>query len=140
MSIFKRLKIKKTLIYKVWGFKERLLETATTVVDILTLKKGSFCSWHYHDFKYNLFVVLEGKILIETDDYTKVLLKGEYYAVPPKLNHRFVANVEAKIMEVMYTNPVLEDDIIRLKQGGLIINGKELTEDEIKKKDKDENK
>ena len=128
--------MKKNLIYKVWGYKERLLETATTVVDILTLKKGGFCSWHYHDFKYNLFVVLEGKIQIEEDNYTKLLCKGEYYAVSPKLNHRFVAKEKAKIMEVMYTNPVLEKDIIRLRQGGLIINNEYLTEDEIKKKDK----
>jgi quercetin dioxygenase-like cupin family protein len=116
-----------------------MLKTATTVVDLLALKKGGFCSWHYHDFKYNLFIVLEGKVLIETDDYTKVLIKEEYYAVPPKLNHRFVAKEKSKIMEVMYTKPVLEDDIIRLRQGGLIIDNKELTEDEIKKKDKDEN-
>ena len=37
-------------------------------------------------------------------------------------------------MEVMYTNPVLEDDIIREKQGGLIINNDYITEDELKKK------
>lgn len=122
-------------ILKIWGFKYRLLETATTVVDLLTLKKGGFCSWHYHDFKYNLFIVLEGKILIETEDYTKVLLKNDYYAVSPKIKHRFIAKSKAKLMEVMYTNPVLEDDIIREKQGGLIINDKYVTEDEIKQKE-----
>jgi quercetin dioxygenase-like cupin family protein len=117
-----------------------MLETATTVVDLLTLKKGGFCSWHYHDFKYNLFVVLEGRVLIETEDYTKVLLNNDYYAVEPKMKHRFIAKSKAKLIEVMYTNPVLEDDIIRLKQGGLIINNDYITEDEIKQKDKNANK
>jgi len=126
--------MKKKLIHKIWGFKIRLLETATTVVDVLTLKKGGFCSWHYHDFKYNLFVVLDGTLLVETDNYTKLLEKGTSYAVPPKLKHRFVAKTNAQIMEIMYTNPVLENDIIREKQGGRIINGKYVTEDEIKKK------
>ena len=124
----------KNKIIKVWGFKYRLLETATTVVDVLTLKKGGFCSWHYHDFKYNLFIVLEGKVIIETDDYTKVLIKGEYYAVAPKIKHQFIAKSKAKLMEVMYTNPVLEDDIIRERQGGLIIDDEYITEDELKKK------
>jgi mannose-6-phosphate isomerase-like protein (cupin superfamily) len=128
------------LIYKIWGFKIRLLETATTVVDILTLKRGGFCSWHYHDFKYNLFIVLSGRVLIETEDYTKVLLNNDYYAVEPKMKHRFIAKSKAKLIEVMYTNPVLEDDIIRLKQGGLIINNDYITEDEIKQKDKNANK
>jgi quercetin dioxygenase-like cupin family protein len=106
----------------------------------LALKKGGFCSWHYHDFKYNLFIVLEGKVLIETEDYTKVLLNNDYYAVEPKMKHRFIAKSKAKLIEVMYTNPVLEDDIIRLKQGGLIINNDYITEDEIKQKDKNANK
>ena len=125
-------------IVKVWGFKYRLLETATTVVDVLTLKKGGFCSWHYHDFKYNLFIVLEGKVNIVRETKkgikTKTLLKGEYYAVAPKIQHQFVSKEKSKIMEVMYTNPVLEDDIIRLKQGGLIIDDEYITEDELKKK------
>ena len=131
--------MKNKLIYKVWGFKIRMLETATTVVDLLTLKKGGFCSWHYHDFKYNLFIVLEGKVLIETEDYTKVLVKNDYYAVSPKIKHRFIAKSKAKLMEVMYTNPVLEDDIIRLHQGGLIIDDVYITEDDLNKKDDDEN-
>ena len=130
---------KSNLIYKVWGFKIRMLETATTVVDLLTLKKGGFCSWHYHDFKYNLFIVLEGKVLIETEDYTKVLAKNDYYAVSPKIKHRFITKSKAKLIEVMYTNPVLEDDIIRLHQGGLIIDDVYITEDDLKKKDKDDN-
>ena len=126
-------------IVKVWGFKYRLLETATTVVDVLTLKKGGFCSWHYHDFKYNMFIVLEGKVNIVRDTKegvkTKTLRKGESYAVAPKIQHQFVAKEKAKIMEVMYTNPVLEDDIIRLRQGGLIIDDEYISEDELKKKE-----
>ena len=125
-------------ILKVWGYKYRLLETATTVVDVLTLKKGGFCSWHYHEFKYNMFIVLEGKVNIVRDTKkgvkTITLLKGEYYAVNPKIQHQFVSKQKSKMMEVMYTNPVLEDDIIRLRQGGLIIDNEYITEDEIKRK------
>jgi len=125
------------IIKKVWGIRERLLETSTVVVDRLTLEPNSFCSWHYHEFKYNMFIILEGELCIELDaKKPKCLIKDEQYIVEPKIKHRFVTlNSSAKIMEVMYTKPVLEDDIIRSIQGGKIINNQYITEDELNKDD-----
>jgi quercetin dioxygenase-like cupin family protein len=122
---------------KIWGFRERLLETTTVVVDRLTLEKNSFCSWHYHEFKYNMFIVLEGELCLELEgEERKWMIKDEHYIVDPKIKHRFITEeVPAKIMEVMYTKPVLEDDIIRSIQGGKIIDNVYITEDELKKRE-----
>lgn len=116
---------------KIWGKKERLLETATVVVDRLYLDENSFCSWHYHDFKYNMFIVLSGEVAIEIENDTVIVRKDEQYIVHPKIKHRFIARTNATAIEVMYTKPVLEDDIIRDKQGGKIVNGRFVTEDEL---------
>jgi len=128
--------MKKNILKKVWGIRERLLETSTVVVDRLTLESNSFCSWHYHEFKYNMFIVLEGELCLELEgEERKWLIKDESYIVEPKIKHRFITEeVPAKIMEVMYTKPVLEDDIIRSIQGGKIIDNIYITEDELKKK------
>jgi quercetin dioxygenase-like cupin family protein len=118
---------------KIWGFRERLLETTTVVVDRLTLDNNSFCSWHYHEFKYNMFIVLDGVIYLELENKdTIVIVKDGQYIVEPKIQHRFVTkNFPAIIMEVMYTKPVLEDDIIRLIQGGKIVNDKYIVENDL---------
>ena len=118
---------------KIWGVRERLLETTTVVVDRLTLEADSFCSWHYHEFKYNMFIVLSGAIFLELENKdTVVIIQNEQYIVEPKIQHRFVTKgFPAIIMEVMYTKPVLEDDIIRLVQGGKIVNDKYIVENDL---------
>lgn len=120
------------MIDKIWGKKKRLLETSTVVVDMLFLDKDSFCSWHYHDFKYNMFIVLEGEVSIELENRIIDLSKDGNYIVEPKIKHRFISHSNAKAIEVMYTKPVLEDDIIRSKQGGKIIDNKYISEDDLK--------
>lgn len=116
---------------KIWGKKERLIETASTVVDLLTLEKDSFCSWHYHDFKYNMFFVLEGIVEIKMETDLKMLDAHSFFVVEPKIKHQFIARSDAKLLEIMFTKPVLEQDIIRLVQGGKIVNGQAYTEDEL---------
>jgi len=116
---------------KIWGKKERLIETASTVVDLLTLEKDSFCSWHYHDFKYNMFFVLEGIVEIKMETDLKMLDAHSFFVVEPKIKHQFIARSDAKLLEIMFTKPVLEQDIVRLMQGGKFINGQMYTEKEL---------
>ena len=116
---------------KIWGKKERLIETASTVVDLLTLESDSFCSWHYHDFKYNMFFVLEGIVEIRMEKESKILDAHSFFVVEPKIKHQFIARSDAKMLEIMFTKPVLEQDIIRFVQGGKFINGIAYTEDEL---------
>jgi len=125
--------MKNNILKKIWGIRERLMENSTVVVDRLTLEADSFCSWHYHDFKYNMFIVLEGIIYLELENKdTVVIVKDEQYIVDPKIQHRFVTkDFPAIIMEIMYTKPVLEDDIIRLVQGGKIVNDKYIVENDL---------
>ena len=118
---------------KIWGNKIRLVETPTVVVDLLTIKPNSFCSFHHHDYKYNMFFILEGIVTIqqEKDSYI-VLRQYDNFVVEPKTKHQFIATTKAKMLEIMYTKPVLEEDIIRICQGGKIIKGRFVTENEIK--------
>jgi len=120
---------------KIWGSKIRLLETPTVVVDLLALDKNSFCSWHYHEFKYNMFFVLEGIVEINLQHKSKTIDRYKYYIVEPKIKHQFITKGKATMLEIMYTKSVLEQDIIREIQGGKIINGKHITEDKLNKKD-----
>jgi quercetin dioxygenase-like cupin family protein len=120
---------------KIWGSKIRLLETSAIVVDLLTLEEDGICSWHYHDFKYNMFFVLEGIVEIKLESHCETLGIYDHYVVEPKIKHQFIAKSNGKMLEIMYTKPVLEGDIIREIQGGKIINGKFITENELIKRD-----
>jgi dTDP-4-dehydrorhamnose 3,5-epimerase-like enzyme len=125
---------------KVWGKKDTIFRENNVAVDILYLKKNTFCSWHYHNTKYNKFVVLSGKIRIEfkdskmTGDYGIELDKisgFDYAIVNPEKEHRFVVLEDSVVIEIMYTDkdkPLYDDDIVRSKQGGKIIDGKEIRE------------
>jgi dTDP-4-dehydrorhamnose 3,5-epimerase-like enzyme len=125
---------------KVWGKKDTIFKENNVAVDILYLKKNTFCSWHYHSTKYNKFVVQSGRIRIEIIDpsmpkgYGVELDKDsgyDYVIVNPKKEHRFVVLEDSVVIEIMYTdkdNPLYDDDIVRSKQGGKIVDGKEIRE------------
>ena len=52
-------------IEKDWGFRTRIHETPTFVLDRLHLKPGGFCTVHYHQQKYNKFYLESGTVQIE---------------------------------------------------------------------------
>jgi len=125
---------------KVWGKKRTMFKGNNVQIDILYLKKDTFCSWHYHNTKYNKFVVQNGRIRVEIID--QQMPKGygveldrdsgyDYVIVNPKKEHRFVALEDAVVIEIMYTDKdktLYNDDIVRSSQGGKIIDGKEIRE------------
>lgn len=129
---------------KVWGTKENIFESNinNVKIDILYLKKDTFCSWHYHNTKYNKFRVLSGKISIKIENpFEKMIIddiilspKISGFTVVPTIKHQFIALEDSVVIEIMYTvnNQLLyDDDIVRLKQGGKIIDGIEVRECEL---------
>jgi len=50
---------------KVWGYKFTLFTWKNGQIDLLLLKSNSFCSWHYHIFKINVFLTIFGIVFIE---------------------------------------------------------------------------
>jgi len=124
-------------INKIWGTRRRILLTDNSEIDLLYLKKDSFCSTHNHKQKSNKFVVISGKVRIETEFAQQILKKNDSFTVKPPLIHRFFALEDSVMVELAFTSnniKINENDILRISQGGLIINGKEMTENELREK------
>lgn len=122
-------------IHKVWGERRRILLTNQTEIDVLYLKKDHFCSTHSHKYKINRFVVVSGAVKIETEYGDTILTKNESWEVNPPILHRFIALEDSIMIELAFVNKgkINPDDINRLSQGGKIVNGKELTLNNLKK-------
>jgi len=123
-------------VFKIWGERRRLLLTEATEIDLVYLKGESFCSTHRHENKINKFYLVSGKVQIETEFGTKVLRADESWEVRPPGIHRFKALMPSVMIELAYVEQGYIDplDIVRFKQGGRIVEGIELTEDELRKR------
>lgn len=110
---------------KIWGQTETLLKTPMIEVHRIRINPGSFCSMHKHEFKWNMFYVIEGRLFIEVRknnyDLTDVteLNSGQYTSVKPNEYHRFVTKDQfVEALEIYYLNYIGED-IIRETIGGI---------------------
>lgn len=121
-------------ILKIWGERRRLLLTNQTEIDLLYLNKDHYCSTHKHVKKSNKFFVVEGKVKINTEFGDKILEKNESWTVNAPVKHRFMALEDSVMIELAFVNKgkISPDDINRERQGGKILNGVEMTEDEMR--------
>jgi len=122
--------------FKIWGQRRRILLTPTSEIDLLTVNKNCFCSKHSHAKKINKFVVVKGKVRIESEYGSVILRAGESFEVRPPLIHRFFAVEDSVMVELAYVEKgkIDPNDINRLSQGGRIVKGKEMTLVEMRKK------
>jgi len=68
----------------------------------LKLKKDTRCSWHTHQAKYNLFVVIHGVVGILTE-YGEILLHaGQEFTTSPGEWHEFRVYEDSEMIEEMY--------------------------------------
>lgn len=66
--------------------------------DVMVVKvKGEFV-WHAHPDTDDFFLVLDGRLTIETEQGAVELGPGELYVVPKGVQHRPVAQEEAHIL------------------------------------------
>ncbi len=123
-------------IHKVWGQRRRILLTDTIEADLLYLTKDCFCSTHNHKNKINKFIVISGKIRIDTEYGKALLFAKQSWVVEPPLVHRFYALENSVMIELAYVNDgkIDSNDINRISQGGRIVKGKEMTLDEMREK------
>ncbi|MEE9245930.1 MAG: cupin domain-containing protein, partial [Gemmatimonadota bacterium] len=56
--------------------------------------------WHHHDNTDELFLVLEGELLLQLRDRDVRLRKGEMFVVPRGVEHKPVADEEAHLMTI----------------------------------------
>ena len=66
--------------------------------DIMVVKVEGDFVWHSHPETDDFFLVLEGEIVIETEEGDVPLKKGEIYVVPKGVDHRPVAKTEAHLL------------------------------------------
>jgi mannose-6-phosphate isomerase-like protein (cupin superfamily) len=79
---------------------------------LFKLAKGTGATnWHKHDDQDELFIVYEGRLVIELRDRDVDLITGEMFIVPRGIEHRPVAHGEAHILVVGST-------ITSTKEGG----------------------
>jgi mannose-6-phosphate isomerase-like protein (cupin superfamily) len=85
---------------KVWGSTEVLLKTPLFEMHRLSILPNAECSNHKHQFKWNGFFVVSGRlsILVERNDYALTdvteLGPGEFTTVRPGEFHRFRTGAE----------------------------------------------
>jgi mannose-6-phosphate isomerase-like protein (cupin superfamily) len=61
--------------------------------------EGEFV-WHKHDDTDEVFIIVEGEMLLELRDGSVPLKEGDLFVVPKGVEHKPVANKECKIMLV----------------------------------------
>ncbi len=119
---------------KIWGIVNTLFESDHCKIDHLYIRKDTACSLHYHNKKFNRFILLKGNVHIITDLGDYQLKLDEPFDIEPAIIHQFRAFQNSFVLEIAYTikEPLEENDIIRIKQGGEFIDGKFFTLDELK--------
>jgi len=110
---------------KVWGETEEIFNNGIVSVNHLKIKKGGFCSEHYHKKKANMFFIISGNLLVRVwkmgeagiVDET-VLWPGESTTVDSEIAHQFRALTDVECFEI-YNLTGMKDDIFRRTTGGM---------------------
>lgn len=112
---------------KVWGTTVPVFNKNNVEVHFVDIKKGGYCSKHYHKSKYNRFEVLYGKLKITIwKDYgnnkiledVTIIKAGQSCIVEPGDFHRFEALENTQALEIYWVE-LNERDIVRYDHGGM---------------------
>lgn len=108
---------------KVWGETEEIFNNGIVSVNHLKIKKGGFCSEHYHQKKANMFFIISGNLAIKiwkTDNVVDetVIWPGESTTIMPNLYHQFRALTDVECFEI-YSLAEMDPDIFRRTVGGM---------------------
>lgn len=114
-------------VQKVWGETRCTHSTIIYSRHELKLKAGTFCSFHWHDHRANIFRVVSGRVRIVWAHGWRLtrmdLARGEYFQVPSMVPHQFQVMVGGEMIEEYYpdrSGMVKDEDIHRLSEGGVI--------------------
>jgi mannose-6-phosphate isomerase-like protein (cupin superfamily) len=107
---------------KVWGETGEIFNNGIVSINHLKIKKGGYCSEHYHQKKSNTFFVVIGNLAIKIwkegglADET-VIWPGESTTVEPGVYHQFRALTDVECLEI-YEVELKDNDIFRRTHGG----------------------
>lgn len=115
---------------KIWGDNTELFRNSSVSVNRMSIKRGTTCSWHLHQTKYNLFHVISGRLKIITAEGEAVLGAGDTSnPVPPGMDHCFYGVEDTVAIEVMYVE-YHNDDIQRHRTGFVVVGELSQTNEE----------
>ena len=109
---------------KIWGSTELILANSSLEFHRKDFKKGGVCSKHKHEYKWNGFYCMSGKLKIKVwqqayDLIDETILKpGDFTAVKPQLFHSFEGLEEGVAFE-LYWAEFRHNDISRESVGHL---------------------
>jgi len=113
---------------KCWGRVQHIFANPYAAVSKLEVEAGWMCSRHLHQFRFNMFAMTSGIILVEHcrgpgSVILRTLLRaGETLTVSPGDLHRFRVVEGGSLVEVYWpkdpTHPCDSNDIKRLDVGG----------------------
>lgn len=114
---------------KIWGATQELFEKNNVGLHRIEVKKGGFCSRHYHKQKYNVFFVEGGKLKVtivrqdagKTIEDVTILSDGQMSLVRPFEVHFFEALEDTVAFEIYYCE-LRDDDIVRENVGGTVMH------------------
>jgi len=112
---------------KAWGLVRHIFDGPVSV-SLLRTEANGYCSWHYHEHRWNMFYVVSGTIIVIVDDNNDgkiqrhILRAGDSYKVGPSVRHMFDVVESGQVVETYWTDDgtdVTIDDIVRLAPGGM---------------------
>jgi len=109
---------------KSWGCSSSIFKNSNCEFHRISIQKNGYCSKHKHEYKYNLFYVEKGILLVYIwkNDYKlcdcTIIKTGEKTIVKPNEYHMFEASEDTIAYEIYYTESI-SDDIIRETCGGI---------------------
>lgn len=85
---------------KVWGKEIWVVNTDLYCMKYLVLNKKGRCSYHYHRIKDETFVIVSGKVLMETENNEFIMNPGDKIHITKTMLHRFTGLKDSVIIEV----------------------------------------
>ncbi|NBX73485.1 MAG: hypothetical protein EBQ89_04215 [Alphaproteobacteria bacterium] len=101
---------------KIWGFISKIFSNDNLSIDRIEIINNQKCSKHLHEYKYNMFFVESGKIVVHRWEnnnlISTVLNQYDTIIISPNIYHQFEALENSIVYEIYYTK-LNDNDIIR---------------------------
>ncbi len=107
--------MKKYTEQRPWGKFEQYTDNEVSTVKVITVKPNSNLSYQYHNYRDELWRVIEGEGIIVLDDKEYLAKKDDDFFIPKKAKHRMkTKDKELRVLEISF-GKFDEEDIVRLE-------------------------
>jgi len=109
---------------KIWGETQFLFSKNNVEIHRIEIKRGGYCSKHFHNFKFNMFFVETGVLDVKVKENdsniinSTILYGGDITTVEPRKLHMFLAKEDTIAYEIYWVE-LNGEDIVRESVGGM---------------------